>query len=97
MRRRRRREVEVSRIGTFQADGYFSASFHGTRVMHLELDFLHKGYPRRIHQAEWTEPDSTPVQVPQDLAWPQVLTRLLASPNICSREGLIRQYDHELT
>lgn len=92
----RRREVEVSTVGVFNDSGTFSAEFAGRRVMNLSLDFLHQGLPRRVLRAEWSPPPPAGQRPSQPPAWPETLLALLASPNICSREGLIRQYDHEV-
>lgn len=90
-----RREVEVSRVGVFNDSGQFSASYQDEKLMDLSLDFLHGGFPRRVLQAEWIAPSIDPTPLPSG-EWQESLVELLASPNICSRQGLIRQYDHEV-
>ena len=90
------RDVEVSKVGTFNDSGHFSASFHDQQVMQLPMDFLHGGLPKRTHQAHWSPPPPGPNHPPQLPPWSESLLQLLKNPNICSREGLIRQYDHEV-
>jgi phosphoribosylformylglycinamidine synthase len=60
------------------------------------MEFLHYGYPQINREAVWTrphhpEPDFTP---PADLR--QSLLEILGAWNVCSKEWVIRQYDHEV-
>lgn len=95
-----RRGVEATVVGRFTETGRFVATFEGRTVAHLDLRWLHyTGLPRRTLEAEWP---STPVASPSVPAlgderdWTPTLLSLLSAPNICSREGLVRQYDHEV-
>ncbi len=88
-------EVEVARIGTFTDTGRLEVRHAGQVVASLELSFLHDGVPRKALEAEWRRPGLSEPRV--DLSDCQgLLLRLLASPDICSRERFIRQYDHEV-
>jgi phosphoribosylformylglycinamidine synthase subunit PurSL len=89
-------EVELSDLGEFTADGFLEVRFDGAPVARLELDFLHDGVPRKRMSAEWgrlslEEPALAPIT-----DHGEILLRLLHAPNICSRERVIRQYDHEV-
>jgi phosphoribosylformylglycinamidine synthase len=88
--------VEVTDIGGFDQRGKFEIVHQGKTVAMLDLKFLHKGAPKMMLEAEWSPP---PVKaelgsVPNDLG--QEVLQLLSDPNICSREAIIRQYDHEV-
>lgn len=87
--------VELTVIGTFDQSGYFKISRNGKAVAMLGLEFLHDA-PRLELEAHW-QPPVTIDEVEQPVAdlRGMVLT-LLAHPNICSREPVIRQYDHEV-
>ncbi len=88
--------VECTECGTFNSDGYFKISKHGKTVAFLDLDFLHKGVPVLELESEWQEDkrsDSIAAEI-EDLK--ACLLSLLSHPNICSREQIIRQYDHEV-
>jgi phosphoribosylformylglycinamidine synthase len=92
-----RRGVELSVIGRFTDDGYFGANWQGQPVMRLEMSFLHGGLPKRTLEAHWEVPAHVGTffegeAMPVDAALPA----LLGSLNICSREPVIRQYDHEV-
>ena len=89
-------EVELTDIGHFTADGFLDVRFDGTPVARLNMEFLHEGVPRKILEAEWTKPAAAEPEVPAQTDYTETLTQLLGSLNICSRESVIRQYDHEV-
>lgn len=89
-------EVEATVIGRFTDTGLLEVSHGGRPVAQLDLDFLHDGLPRKHLEAEWTRPAPPEPAIPEELDAVAVLKRLLASDNVCSREAVIRQYDHEV-
>ncbi|GAB3730470.1 phosphoribosylformylglycinamidine synthase subunit PurS [Hymenobacter agri] len=89
-------EVELTDIGHFTADGFLDVRFDGTPVARLNMEFLHEGVPRKILEAEWTKPAAAEPKIPTVTDYTETLTQLLGSLNICSRESVIRQYDHEV-
>ena len=89
-------EVEATVIGKFTATGLLEVSYAGRPVAQLDLGFLHDGVPRKRLEAEWTRPVAPEPAIPEGLDHADVLRRLLASDNVCSREAVIRQYDHEV-
>ncbi|NLG34235.1 MAG: phosphoribosylformylglycinamidine synthase [Lentisphaerae bacterium] len=89
-------EVESTVIGQFTDSGLLEVSHGGRPVAQLGLDFLHDGLPRKHLDAEWVRPAPPAPAIPADLDHADVLKRLLASDDICSREAVIRQYDHEV-
>jgi phosphoribosylformylglycinamidine synthase len=89
-------DVEATIIGTFNDSGRLTAEFAGEQVMDLSMQFLHNGLPRQVLPARRREHDHAD---PPDLgpeAAGDMLTTLLGSPNIASKEWIIRQYDHEV-
>ncbi|MSQ82025.1 MAG: phosphoribosylformylglycinamidine synthase [Myxococcales bacterium] len=91
----RRREVEATAIGMFNQSGELHATYAGESIARLSLNFLHNGVPQKHMLAEWTDRAPLPVG-PLSLDLGATLLALLARPNICSREAVIRQYDHEV-
>ena len=89
-------EVELTDIGHFTSDGFLDVRFDGAPVARLNMEFLHEGVPRKILEAEWTKPTAIEPQIPTQTDYTETLTQLLGSLNICSRESVIRQYDHEV-
>ncbi|SNC76077.1 phosphoribosylformylglycinamidine synthase subunit II [Hymenobacter gelipurpurascens] len=89
-------EVELTDIGYFTSDGSLDVRFDGESVARIDMEFLHNGVPRKVLEAEWTKPTAQEPALPANLDYTDVLRRLLGSLNICSRESVIRQYDHEV-
>ena len=88
--------VESTDLGHFDDSGYLHLVYGGRTVGYLEMEFLHKGVPQMQLEAVWepptvSEPDFAP---PADLG--QVLLSLLSRLNICSKESVVRRYDHEV-
>ena len=91
-----RREVETAVLGTFTDTGLFHVRHEGQTVALLDMDFLHDGLPEMRLQARWQPPryDEPDFACPPDLT--DSLMQLLGRFNICSKEWVIRQYDHEV-
>jgi phosphoribosylformylglycinamidine synthase len=92
-------DVEATVIGTFEATGQLRLFYRDTQVADLSLSFLHEGRPPVVRQASWTPPAPQGANTPRspttaDLT--PILLKLLGSWNICSKEWVIRQYDHEV-
>jgi len=88
-------EIELSFIGTFTASGNFHILYNNTTVGLLPLAFLHGGVPQLELEAEWENIEivaSPSAQVDPN----EALLTLLSRYNICSKESVIRQYDHEV-
>ncbi len=93
-----RENVEATIIGRFTGDKRLVLKYQGNTVTNLEMEFLHNGLPKLELPAEWTIPAESKharaTKPVKDLG--QTLKQILAMPNICSKEWVIRQYDHEV-
>ncbi|PKN86018.1 MAG: hypothetical protein CVU51_07845 [Deltaproteobacteria bacterium HGW-Deltaproteobacteria-1] len=83
-------------LGKFTKSGKFHVRFGSKTVAYLDMDFLHNGVPQMKLAAKWKAPKNPePVfSEPADLG--KALTRMLSRLNICSKESVVRQYDHEV-
>jgi len=90
------REVELSEIGVFTDSGYLDVRYGNEQVAFLDMHFLHNGIPRKYLQAEWRKPEFKEPVLPEKIDYNTELLKLLGSYNICSRESVIRQSDHEV-
>lgn len=87
-------------IGRFTDTGRLVLRFEGETVGDLDLRFLHGGTPRPVRKASYTPPVvadpgcAPPAKVGKDHRG--VLLALLGSPDIGSKEWIVRQYDHEV-
>jgi len=89
-------EVELSDIGVFTDNGVLDVRYHGRKIAWLDLRFLHDGVPRKTLEAEWIAPKLHEPELPQNIDYNDLLAKLMGRLNICSREPVIRQYDHEV-
>jgi phosphoribosylformylglycinamidine synthase subunit PurSL len=89
-------EVEATDIGSFTNSEHLIVRHAETIVASLPLAFLHDGVPRKELEAEWIPPHATEPIFPESMDHNRVLEGLLNDLNICSREPVIRQYDHEV-
>ncbi len=89
-------DVEATDLGEFTDDGFFTVLWEERVAALLPLDFLHDGLPEMRLKAKWKLPEHTEpdLQCPEDLT--PTLLELMGRWNICSKERLIRQYDHEV-
>lgn len=88
-------DVEISVVGKFTKSKKFHALYKDQTVAYLDMHFLHEGVPQLKLRASWKalmfpEPPLPPFE-PGD-----VLKRLLSSPDITSKESVVRRYDHEV-
>ncbi len=90
------RDVEATPLGTFTNTGKFHVLYQGKTVAYLDMDFLHNGLPRMHLQAKWIPPQHPEPHFPEPEDCTPLLLRLLSSLNVCSKESLVRQYDHEV-
>ena len=90
------REVELSDIGKFTSTGFIDVQYDNEKVILLEMDFLHNGVPKKYMKAEWKKPELSEPKLPSNFDYNEILLKLMGSYNICSRENVIRQYDHEV-
>ena len=88
--------VEAAVLGEFQDTGRLVLEYQGQQVADLSMDFLHNGRPPVIREAVYAAPDTAPLAVPQKEHFDEDLKSILGSLNVCSKEWVIRQYDHEV-
>jgi len=90
----REHNVEATAIGEFTDTGKLEVYYGDERVCELDMEFLHHGLPQRIMTARR---ESRRVEVkepgpPRD--WVKVCTQIMSHLNICSKEPIVRMYDH---
>jgi phosphoribosylformylglycinamidine synthase len=88
--------VEVTILGEFNDSGYFHI-LHGSRtVAYLQVAFMHGGLPPMQLQAKWEPPRHVEPTVEVKTDYTEDLLKLLSSLNVCSKESVVRRYDHEV-
>jgi phosphoribosylformylglycinamidine synthase len=90
--------VEATAIGTFVPTGRLQLKYQGNLVADLTMQFLHDGRPPVVREAVYIPPPVHEQPLPEKYTWDytQELTKILGSLNVCSKEWVIRQYDHEV-
>ena len=92
----RKMDVEATVLGTFRDSGKFHCLYQGRTVAFLDMDFVHEGLPPMEMIARWEQKTYAEPQLPAAPNLGAELKGLLGSLNICSKEYVVRQYDHEV-
>jgi phosphoribosylformylglycinamidine synthase len=101
----RSEDVEATVIGRFEDTGRLRLFYEGNAVADLDMHFLHNGRPAVVRPATWRAGGVSPLMPPgirgltppaRQVDFNEVLRNILAAPNVCSKEWIIRQYDHEV-
>ena len=91
--------VESTVIGRYTDSGMLHITYDGNTCAYVNLDLLTSGFPQWEFEAVWQSPEKRGLIEPVLKAPPdfnQLLLDLLERPNICSKEWIFRQYDHEV-
>jgi len=94
-------DVEATAIGEFRSTRRLQLFYHDKQVADLSMQFLHEGRPLVVRQAVYKPPEEKPLHFKSESSSLRVdhnatLLKILGSPNVCSKEWVIRQYDHEV-
>jgi len=87
---------EATVLGRFTGDGRLVVKYGGTVHADLESRFLHDGVPTREHEAVWQPAGHKEPELGPEPDCGQALLEVLADFGICSKEWIVRQYDHEV-
>jgi len=88
--------VEATTIGRFTDTGRLVLKYHDEQVADLAMDFLHNGRPPVVREATFNPAPPRPLRIEPKPRYDQDLLKILSSLNVCSKEWVIRQYDHEV-
>jgi phosphoribosylformylglycinamidine synthase II/phosphoribosylformylglycinamidine synthase I len=90
-------DVELTALGEFTHTGRLELYYEEHLVGQLDLEFLHDGIPRKKLNADVAKVRAQPLaKAATNDTYTDALLKLLAHPNIRSRENVIRVYDHEI-
>jgi phosphoribosylformylglycinamidine synthase II len=91
-----REDVEATVIGEFTGDRRLQLFYQDNRVADLDLEFVHDGRPQLRQEAVWVRAQHPEPDFPQPADLGAELKQVLSAWNVCSKEWVIRQYDHEV-
>jgi phosphoribosylformylglycinamidine synthase len=92
----RKMGVEATALGKFTRSGKFHVRYGEKTVAYLDMEFLHDGVPQMKLQAKWKAPKNTNPVFAEPANLGKALSQMLSRLNICSKESVVRQYDHEV-
>jgi phosphoribosylformylglycinamidine (FGAM) synthase-like enzyme len=89
-------DVEATILGTFTNTKKFHVLYKGKTVAYLHMEFFHHGLPKMELRARWKKAiyQEADFREPENLN--STLKEMLSRLNVCSKESMIRQYDHEV-
>lgn len=96
-------EVEAFEIGNFTDTGFLEVSHDGECLAYLDLEFMHKGLPKKNLKATFSVKENPfkawhgkdfRKKLPKNTK--DLFMEVLSLPNIASKENLVRNYDHEV-
>ncbi|MDP8212421.1 MAG: phosphoribosylformylglycinamidine synthase subunit PurL [Candidatus Zapsychrus exili] len=88
--------VEATVIGTFTGNKKLELFYEGTQVCDLDMRFLYEGNPKITKEAVWKKPAFVDPKTKPSKILNENLLNVLSHYNVCSKEWVIRQYDHEV-
>ncbi|MFK7740041.1 MAG: phosphoribosylformylglycinamidine synthase subunit PurL [Planctomycetota bacterium] len=87
---------EATVLGTFTSDNRLVVRHEDAVHCDLDLAFLHDGLPDRVLEASYQPKDTHEPKLPPEADHGQALLDVLADFGVCSKEWIVRQYDHEV-
>jgi phosphoribosylformylglycinamidine synthase len=94
-----RHAVESTVIGEYNDSGYLQLDYKGKTCAYIKMDLLESDFPQWEFDAEWVPPRMRGLTEPV-LSEPEnhraLLKAVLSRPNVCARNWIARQYDHEV-
>ncbi len=91
-----KRGVEATVIGTYTDSGRAKISWNDEIIMDLDMDFLHDGNPETPLSTTFTRGGEVEPDIAEPDSYENILTAMLGRLNICSKEFIATQYDHNV-
>lgn len=88
--------VEATVIGEFTGSKKLEIFFHDQQVCDLDMAFLYEGNPKITKKAVWCPKRHKDYRPKKNIDHTQSLFKALGHLNVCSKEWVVRQYDHEV-
>ncbi|MCK5215571.1 MAG: phosphoribosylformylglycinamidine synthase subunit PurL [Candidatus Omnitrophica bacterium] len=89
-------DVEATVIGEFTDSERLELFYESKQVCCLDMAFLHDGVPKITKKARWAFPTIKNPQIKCPINLNDKLLDVMSHYNVCSKEWVIRQYDHEV-
>jgi phosphoribosylformylglycinamidine synthase II len=92
----KREAVEATVIGEFTDDRRLRLSYGSENVCDLDMAFLHDGLPMPTKKARMGKRKQETIMLPKPVDLTSLYLEIVGSLNSCSREWVVREYDHEV-
>ena len=92
-------DVECTNLGEFTDTKRLELLYDGNEVCNISMEFLHEGIPPSTRIAKWKKPGHRDPDLKKLLKKDtpgELLKKVLGHWDVCSKEWVIRQYDHEV-
>ncbi len=91
-----KRGVEATVVGTYTDSGRAEITWHDEKIMDIEMEFLHDGNPETPLKTTFTRGGDPEPDIPEPTSYDQTLIDMMGRLNICSKEFIATQYDHNV-
>ncbi len=96
----KKNNVESAVLGKFDGSKKLQVNYGKKLVCSLDMKFLHHGLPQRKMNAKKIKVNKIREKVPPmpktQKSWFGVLSKVLSHGNVCSKEPIVRLYDHSV-
>ncbi len=91
-------DIELTDLGQFTNSRELVIHYRNKQVLQLTNEFLFAGMPKKkLVARKWKSENANPTSNSNHpVKYDELLLKLLAHPNIASKEKVIRRYDHEI-
>lgn len=86
--------VEATAVGEFTGSGRLEVFYRQNPVCELNMKFLHDGLPRRTMTASGKPRENRELEPDMPADWARTCVGIMAHLNVCSKEPIVRVYDH---
>lgn len=91
-----KRGVEATVVGTYTDTGRAHITWHGETIMDMDMEFLHDGIPETPLVTTFTRGGEAEPNLAEPKDYAATLLQMMARPNVCSKEFISAQYDHNV-
>jgi len=88
--------VPATVIGSFTDDHQLRLYYNDENVCTLDMAFLHDGLPMPFKKARCKKRPQLNNAIPKPIEFNSLILHMVGNMNSCSREWVIREYDHEV-
>lgn len=85
----------LGNFGTIDGEPKLEVLYDGESLVDLEYNFIKNGRETLTLEANWTPPEIEEID-PELCSWEDAWEAVLSDWNVCSKEPIVRRYDHEV-